>query len=350
MIRGRNIALVALILFLGFIPQASSVQAQAPVVRAVLFYSPSCPHCLQVIEEVLPAWDHQYGSQLEIFGANTSTISGSTLYDNYIEAFNVPTEMRGVPALVVGDQYLVGSKEIPELFPTILEEGLSRGGVEWPDIPGLTAAMQAEQEDDNEVVSSPADNQPQQLNLMDKFRSDLGGNILAVIVLTAMLGSVAYAGVGLIKDNHRGSDLPLWLIPVLSLIGLSVSGYLAYVEFNQVEAVCGPVGNCNTVQQSSYATLFGVLPIGVVGVLGYIGILIIWLLSLIDLPAYKQFIRLFLWVITLFGVLFSIYLTFLEPFVIGASCIWCLSSAVIMTALFLAATKQLSWQDPSLDD
>jgi uncharacterized membrane protein len=37
--------------------------------------------------------------------------------------------------------------------------------------------------------------------------------------------------------------------------------------------------------------------------------------------------------ITLFGVLFSIYLTFLEPFVIGATCAWCLASAVTMTAL-----------------
>jgi uncharacterized membrane protein len=34
------------------------------------------------------------------------------------------------------------------------------------------------------------------------------------------------------------------------------------------------------------------------------------------------------------GMLFSIYLTFLEPFVIGATCAWCLASAVIMTALF----------------
>jgi uncharacterized membrane protein len=36
-----------------------------------------------------------------------------------------------------------------------------------------------------------------------------------------------------------------------------------------------------------------------------------------------------------FGVLFSIYLTYLEPFVIGAVCAWCLSSAVIMTLLML---------------
>jgi uncharacterized membrane protein len=38
---------------------------------------------------------------------------------------------------------------------------------------------------------------------------------------------------------------------------------------------------------------------------------------------------------TVFGVLFSIYLTYLELFVIKAVCIWCLTSAVIMTLLLL---------------
>ena len=39
-----------------------------------------------------------------------------------------------------------------------------------------------------------------------------------------------------------------------------------------------------------------------------------------------------------FGVLFSSYLTYLEPFVIGATCLWCLTSALILTAmLWLAA-------------
>ena len=42
------------------------------------------------------------------------------------------------------------------------------------------------------------------------------------------------------------------------------------------------------------------------------------------------------------GVLFSIYLTFLEPFVIGATCAWCLSSAVIMTLLLLLVTVHVS--------
>ncbi|MCK5794824.1 MAG: hypothetical protein KAH12_08950, partial [Anaerolineales bacterium] len=63
---------------------------------------------------------------------------------------------------------------------------------------------------------------------------------------------------------------------------------------------------------------------------------------LLDLPGYTRFLNLGLFGITLFGLLFSIYLTFLEPFVIGATCIWCLSSAVIMTILFLLAAGKLN--------
>jgi len=47
------------------------------------------------------------------------------------------------------------------------------------------------------------------------------------------------------------------------------------------------------------------------------------------------------WAMAAGATLFSAWLTFLEPFVIGASCAWCLSSAVIVTLLLLAATPAL---------
>jgi uncharacterized membrane protein len=37
--------------------------------------------------------------------------------------------------------------------------------------------------------------------------------------------------------------------------------------------------------------------------------------------------------VALVGTLFSVYLTFLEPFVLGATCAWCLTSAVLQTLL-----------------
>ena len=38
---------------------------------------------------------------------------------------------------------------------------------------------------------------------------------------------------------------------------------------------------------------------------------------------------------TLFGVLFTIYLTWLERYVLLAVCAWCLASAVIMSLLMV---------------
>ena len=342
MIRFRNFILISLVMLISILPSASTVQAQTPVVHAVLFYSPTCGHCAQVIEQVLPELDRQYGTQLVIYGVNTYSETGNMLFNNYVEAFDIPSDLLAVPTLVVGDQYLIGSGEIPEKFPGIIEEGLKNGGIDWPAIEGLQEVM----ESPTGTVEEETPTLIHQMTIAEKFNSDLAGNILAVIVLVGMIASLVYTGVNLTKDpDPDKKGLPDWLIPVLSLIGLGVAGYLSYVELNQVEAVCGPVGNCNSVQQSEYATLFGILPIGVLGVMGYLVIIILWLARLLDQPNFKRILNFLLFGVTLFGLLFSIYLTFLEPFVIGATCMWCVSSAVIMTILFLISAGKLTDPD-----
>ena len=97
--------------------------------------------------------------------------------------------------------------------------------------------------------------------------------------------------------------------------------------------MCGPLGGCAEVQSSKYALLFGVLPVGLLGFIGNIAILVGWAVWQFGPPAVKKLAALTIWGMCIFGVLFSIYLTFLEPFVIGATCMWCLSSAVIMIML-----------------
>ena len=62
--------------------------------------------------------------------------------------------------------------------------------------------------------------------------------------------------------------------------------------------------------------------------------LVAWLIAHIRHVHLARFARAVLCGMVLLGVLFSIYLTFWEPFAIGATCIWCLTSAVIMPLLF----------------
>jgi len=123
---------------------------------------------------------------------------------------------------------------------------------------------------------------------------------------------------------------PAWLMPLILAAGLIVAGYLTYVEMGAHEAVCGLVGDCNAVQQSDYARLFGVVPVGAVGLAGYAALLLAWLWGKIT---GARLASVFLLLFAEIGVVFSAYLTFLEPFVIGATCMWCLTSAVTMLAL-----------------
>jgi uncharacterized membrane protein/predicted DsbA family dithiol-disulfide isomerase len=324
--------------------------ASIPVVRAVLFIRSACSHCQKLTDEVMPPLVEKYGSQLEIFSVDVSSREGDAIYDTAIERFKI--ERFGVPTLILGDQVLIGGTEIQEKFAGIIEGYFAQGGMDWPDIPGLQEAIanasQAEataapvSETDSPSSASPEE-MPDALlthseasTWLDKFAQDPGGNTLSVIVLIVMLGSVAGA-VTLFSKSNSGSLKGFWgwTVPVLCLIGFSVAGYLAYVETAQVDAVCGPVGDCNTVQQSEYARLFGVLPIGVLGLVGYVAIFIAWLMGRYANGQFASLAVISLFVMTAFGTVFSIYLTFLEPFVIGATCAWCLTSAVLMTALML---------------
>ncbi|MBZ0308787.1 MAG: DsbA family protein, partial [Anaerolineae bacterium] len=63
--------LAALFIF----PYTVTAQADA-VVYAVLFYSPTCPHCHQVIENDLPPLQEKYGDQLQILFINVTVQGG----------------------------------------------------------------------------------------------------------------------------------------------------------------------------------------------------------------------------------------------------------------------------------
>ena len=86
---------------------------------------------------------------------------------------------------------------------------------------------------------------------------------------------------------------------------------------------------------------------GLLGVAGYLVIGLAWIMQKLDQGQWKYYGALAAWAFSLFGVLFFIYLTFLEPFVIGATCAWCLTGAVVMTLLLWASTPPAidAWKD-----
>lgn len=319
-LRHQRAGLAALVLLWALLA-VGVARAADPAARAVLFYSPSCPHCHYVLEEVLPPLQARYGERLVVQLVDVTTAEGQSLYQAAIATFAVPEERLGVPTLVFGATVLVGSEEIPAQLPGLIEGALAAGGNAWPPIPGLVPP------DAGGAAAPPA-------AATGPFQRDPLANSLALLLLVAMVISV----VAVALTTRPPLDRPLagWrarAVPLLAVAGITVSTYLALVELRGVAAVCGPVGDCNTVQQSPYARLFGVLPVGVLGVVGYGAMLLAWALHQYGAGRIAHRAGLALPALALAGTLFSIYLTFLEPFVIGASCMWCLSSAALMTAL-----------------
>ena len=126
---------------------------------------------------------------------------------------------------------------------------------------------------------------------------------------------------------------PGLVLALLDLIGLGIASYLSSVELRGELPNCGPLHGCEQVALSEYSRIGGV-PVAVFGVglsLILFGLAIAWWRTNDGrlLAAHYG--------LSLLGVLFELYFTYLELFVIGAVCVWCASYGISLVARFLVA-------------
>jgi uncharacterized membrane protein len=168
-------------------------------------------------------------------------------------------------------------------------------------------------------------------------------NALAVVVL---FGMIVTLGISMQRVRHHVWTPAIntgWIIVTIA-VGLGTSAYTAYTSLADVAPICGPVGDCAAVQQSEYSRIAGI-PMGALGLVAYGAILVTWLSGRSLSPDGGGW-RWLPWAISLVGVLFSLRLTALEPFVIGATCLWCLASAVAITALLWLLSGETASRHP----
>lgn len=126
------------------------------------------------------------------------------------------------------------------------------------------------------------------------------------------------------------------LMVALALLGTGVATYLSWVALDpNKEVACGVLGDCHAVQGSQYARIAGV-PVAVFGLLMYVGLLALTAARLARLgrPGWREVLAGPIFALALGGVMYSAYLTYLKLAVIHAICVWCVTSAAIVTALF----------------
>lgn len=117
---------------------------------------------------------------------------------------------------------------------------------------------------------------------------------------------------------------------LLAVIGFFIALYVFWGYVRQSSILCLNSG-CEIVRKSPYSYIFGI-PIPGIGLVGYIGIIILAFSR--TLFSSKKLLYILVGIAG-FGFLLTAYFTFIEVFVIGAVCMWCVISAVIMTSIFI---------------
>jgi cytochrome c biogenesis protein CcdA/glutaredoxin len=129
--------IVGLIVAMSFlVTPFAQAQTEKPVVRGYLFYSQTCPACHQTRLEVLPPLYKEFGQQLQIMAIDITADEAN--YQWYLECqkqYSVPGEQSEIPALFIGDQYLIGTQDIQEQLPELIKKHLDAGGIDYPNVP-----------------------------------------------------------------------------------------------------------------------------------------------------------------------------------------------------------------------
>jgi len=127
---------------------------------------------------------------------------------------------------------------------------------------------------------------------------------------------------------------------VLALAGLFVSLYLWLHKVGIIGTLQCGTGGCEQVQTSEYAVLFG-LPVAAYGVGGYLALFVVALMSLQPALVGRREPAVVLTALAGLGFVFTLYLKYVEFFVIHAVCRWCVASAVLITAILVVSALGL---------
>ncbi|MEZ4669840.1 MAG: cytochrome c biogenesis protein CcdA [Anaerolineae bacterium] len=124
-----GLAVVLLFVLVALPIQITAQSDEEPIARLIIFHSPTCPHCVYVLENVLPALQARYGSHLEVrlydLTEPNNYASYAALHERYPD---LPT---GIPQAYISGQVIVGDTPIEEQVPLLIDSCITQGGCQW---------------------------------------------------------------------------------------------------------------------------------------------------------------------------------------------------------------------------
>lgn len=142
-----------------------------------------------------------------------------------------------------------------------------------------------------------------------------------------------------IEQTSSSPKIYAVIASIAALVGLLDSAYLTVKHLKEEVVPCSLITGCEQVLTSSHAEMFGI-PLGVYGAIAYF---LAFSLAILTIFGNRK-----MWFV--FGLLasvmfvYTLYLLYVQAFVIGAFCQFCLLSAISSTTLFVAAAISKFWR------
>jgi len=191
--------------------QVRDTQIEKPVVHVILFWMKGCPHCHNVIENVLPPLQEKYKDQLEVLQVEIVTVDDVQKFLQVGEAYGFPKNSIGVPFLIIGDHTLMGDAQIPAELPGLIESYLAEGGVDFPDKPEIST---------QEFIST-VETKTNSNNLQSPPPPISKGFGLAIVIMLGMLIAIIYSGIKFVQggDVSCVGEADKWVNPITLING-----------------------------------------------------------------------------------------------------------------------------------
>jgi uncharacterized membrane protein len=138
---------------------------------------------------------------------------------------------------------------------------------------------------------------------------------------------------------NRSDKFLAWAIIVSSALGVIDATYLLIYKLTGNNSMCLGNGGCHNVNFSTYSEI-AKIPVSALGLAAYIAIIVIVLVEP-QMKFVKENGPLAVFGISLGGVAFSAYLTWIELYIIHSVCPFCVASAVIITLIFILAIMRM---------
>lgn len=124
------------------------------------------------------------------------------------------------------------------------------------------------------------------------------------------------------------------VISLLGVCGFLVAAHIRYHKKTNQVLVCPIKFDCNTVINSDYSKFFGI-PVEILGMIYYGLIFFTYLFFILLANIVPNILVGFMIIVSHIALIFSLYLLFVQIFILRKLCSWCIVSAIISACIFV---------------